>query len=54
MEGVAQKQLHYDLAGGNLVVAFDRGLNEPVVVVVLGSTQEGRFSDVVALARAAR
>ena len=43
-----------DLAGGNLVVAFDRGLNEPVVVVVLGSTQEGRFSDVVALARAAR
>ena len=28
--------------------------NEPVVVVVLGSTQEGRFSDVVALARAAR
>lgn len=38
-----------DLAGGNLVVAFDAGLNRPVVIAVLGSTREGRFSDVSTL-----
>lgn len=35
-----------DLAGGNLVVVFDAGIDHPVAVVVLGSTVEGRFSDV--------
>lgn len=35
-----------DLAGGNLVVVFDAGINHPVAVVVLGSTREGRFTDV--------
>jgi D-alanyl-D-alanine carboxypeptidase/D-alanyl-D-alanine carboxypeptidase (penicillin-binding protein 5/6) len=35
-----------DLAGGNLVVVFDVGIGHPVAVVVLGSTREGRFSDV--------
>ena len=35
-----------DLAGGNLVVVFDVGIGHPVAVVVLGSTKEGRFSDV--------
>lgn len=34
-----------DLAGGNLVVAFDVGLGRPVIAVVLGSTQAGRFED---------
>ena len=34
------------LAGGNLVVAFDVGLNHPVVISVLGSTRDGRFEDV--------
>lgn len=43
-----------DLAGGNLAVAFDTGLNHPVIVVALASTAEGRFEDVVALADAAR
>jgi len=38
-----------DLAHGNLVVAFDRGLAQPVVVVVLGSSQTGRFRDVETL-----
>lgn len=37
------------LAGGNLVVAFDAGLNHPVVIAVLGSSREGRFSDVETL-----
>ena len=41
-----------DLAGGNLAVAFDAFEGRPVVVVVLGSSQEGRFTDVRALAEA--
>lgn len=40
-----------DLAGGNLVVVFDVGINHPVAVVVLGSTKEGRFEDVSTLVR---
>ena len=35
-----------DLAGGNLVVVYDAGINHPIAVVVLGSTRDGRFSDV--------
>ncbi len=34
-----------DLAGGNLALVFDVGLGHPVAVVVLGSTQEARFTD---------
>jgi len=43
-----------DLAGGNLAVVFDIGISNPVVVVVLGSTRDGRFSDVKQLTAAAR
>lgn len=35
-----------DLAGGNLVVVVDVAIGHPVAVVVLGSTRDGRFSDV--------
>lgn len=35
-----------DLAGGNLVVVYDAGIDHPVAIVVLGSTVSGRFSDV--------
>ncbi len=35
-----------DLAGGNLAIAFDAGLGHPIVVVVLGSTEDGRLTDV--------
>ncbi len=34
------------LAGGNLVVIIDIGINHPVVIAVLGSTYDGRFADV--------
>jgi D-alanyl-D-alanine endopeptidase (penicillin-binding protein 7) len=34
-----------DLAGGNLAVVFDAGIGHPVVAVVMGSTEDGRFSD---------
>ena len=33
------------LAGGNLSIVFQAGLNRPIAITVLGSTQEGRFSD---------
>ena len=34
-----------DIAGGNLVIAFDAGLMHPIVIVILGSSSEGRFTD---------
>jgi D-alanyl-D-alanine carboxypeptidase len=34
-----------DLAGGNLGIVVDISLGRPVVIVVLGSTREGRFKD---------
>ncbi len=50
---VASKTGFTDLAGGNLVVMIDIGINHPVVAVVLGSTTEGRFVDVKKLIEAA-
>lgn len=47
---LASKTGFTDLAGGNLVVAFDAGLNHPVIISILGSTKDGRFEDVVNLA----
>src|SRR5690606_28527663 len=38
-----------DIAGGNLAIVFDAGLGRPIAIVVLGSTYEGRFSDVLTL-----
>ncbi len=38
-----------DLAGGNLVVVYDTGMGHPIAVVILGSTIEGRFTDVARL-----
>ncbi len=43
-----------DLAGGNLAVVFDVGLAHPVVAVVLGSTEYGRFEDMQKLVTTAR
>lgn len=51
---IASKTGYTDLAGGNLAVAFDADLNRPLAVVVLGSTQEGRFTDILALVEAAQ
>jgi D-alanyl-D-alanine carboxypeptidase len=49
---LASKTGYTDLAGGNLVIAFDAGLAHPVIVAVLGSSQEGRFTDVEKLVAA--
>ncbi len=43
---IASKTGFTDLAGGNLVIAYDAGFAHPVVIAVLGSTENGRFSDV--------
>jgi len=42
-----------DLAGGNLALVFDVGMNHPIVVVVLGSSLKERFTDGTALVVAA-
>jgi D-alanyl-D-alanine carboxypeptidase (penicillin-binding protein 5/6) len=34
-----------DLAGGNLVIVYDEGINHPIAIVILGSTIDGRFTD---------
>lgn len=34
-----------DSAGGNLALSFDATIGHPIVIVVLGSSREGRFSD---------
>ncbi|MEO8638194.1 MAG: hypothetical protein ABI430_04835 [Candidatus Taylorbacteria bacterium] len=41
-----------NLAQGNFLVAFDAGLRYPIVIAVLGSSQEGRFADAQRLANA--
>jgi D-alanyl-D-alanine carboxypeptidase len=49
-ELIGSKTGYTDLAGGNLVIAFNAGLNRPIVISVLGSTQQERFIDIVTLA----
>lgn len=34
-----------DLAGGNLAIVFDAGIEHPIAVVVLGSSKSARFTD---------
>lgn len=46
---IGSKTGYTDLAGGNLVVAFETGFGRPFIVAVLGSTRQERFSDVIAL-----
>lgn len=43
-----------DLAGGNLAVVFEPIPGHPVVAVVLGSTEQGRFEDMKKLVAATR
>ena len=41
-----------DLAGGNLALVFDAGLEHPIAIVVLGSTEKSRFTDGTTLVNA--
>lgn len=38
-----------DLAGGNLAIIYDASVNYQIIIVILGSTYDGRFSDVMTL-----
>lgn len=49
---IASKTGFTDLAGGNLIIAFDAGINRPIVIAILGSTQEDRFTDIEKLVEA--
>jgi len=51
---IASKTGYTNLSGGNLVVAVDAGLNRPIIVVVLGSSYNGRFTDTLDLLRRAQ
>lgn len=42
---IASKTGTTDLAGGNLVIAFDAGISHPIIISILGSTPEDRFKD---------
>lgn len=42
---ISSKTGFTDLAGGNLAIAFDAGIAHPIIIVVLGSTAEERFTD---------
>ena len=51
---IGAKTGYTDLAGGNLVAAFDLEVGRPLIGVVLGSTRDGRFADMQTLITAAR
>ena len=49
---LASKTGYTSMAGGNIVFAFDPELGRPIIVVVLGSSVEGRFADADKLVKA--
>lgn len=51
---VAAKTGYTELAGGNLVAVFDLEPGHTVIAAVLGSTRDGRFSDVDTIIKTAR
>ncbi|HEY0964749.1 MAG TPA: serine hydrolase [Candidatus Paceibacterota bacterium] len=51
---LGSKTGYTDLAGGNLTIAFDAGMDRPIIITVLGSTRDERFSDVLRLVTSVR
>jgi len=49
---LASKTGYTDLAGGNLAIVYDVGVNHPIAIVVLDSTFRERFTDIEALVSA--
>lgn len=49
---LGSKTGYTDLAGGNLTVAFNAGLDRPIIITVLNSTWSERFTDVLSLVTA--
>jgi D-alanyl-D-alanine carboxypeptidase len=46
---IASKTGFTDLSGGNVVIAWNAGLNRPIIISVLGSSYDGRFEDLSTL-----
>jgi D-alanyl-D-alanine carboxypeptidase len=42
---IASKTGFTDLAGGNLAISFEVGPSKPVIAVIMGSSIDGRFTD---------
>jgi len=51
---IASKTGFTGQAGGNLAIVFDANLNRPVIIIVLSSTRQERFNDVINLYEASR
>ena len=51
---IASKTGYTDMAGGNLAIAYDSSIGRPIIIVVLGSTIDGRFTDVSKLVNASK
>jgi D-alanyl-D-alanine carboxypeptidase len=51
---IGSKTGYTDLADGNLTVVFDAGFDRYIVITVLGSTRNARFTDVQKLIKAAQ
>ena len=51
---IASKTGYTELAGGNLVIVFNAGLNRPIIISVLASTFSDRFYDVKTLTERTR
>jgi D-alanyl-D-alanine carboxypeptidase len=49
---LASKTGFTDLSGGNVVVAWNGGLDRPIIISVLGSSYDGRFADLTTLVKA--
>lgn len=49
---IGSKTGYTDISGGNLAIIIDPAINNPIIIVVLGSTFEERFNDVVVLSEA--
>jgi len=49
---IGGKTGYTDLSGGNLAVVFDTGLGHPYAIVVLNSSEKGRFEDIKSLVSA--
>ncbi|MEN9622098.1 MAG: hypothetical protein RLZZ67_532 [Candidatus Parcubacteria bacterium] len=49
---IASKTGFTNLSGGNVVVALNAGINHPIIISVLGSSYDGRFTDLTDLAEA--
>lgn len=46
---LGSKTGYTDLAGGNLTIVYDAGFNRPIIITVLGSGFDERFTDVLRL-----